>query len=181
MKIKVKNHQIMSVINLCNDIYSQRMNIYDKLKMKENIENLIKKQTILEDLKRDLILCGGSTDKLDNLFNLEVEISINIMSLDIIKKFETRENTDLNAIAILSGIDYLPEEKEISEENNNVAKDIANNITIGWITISMIIIVIMSAMSFYQQEQKNIKTDNILFIHGSIIDSLKNKDDIDIF
>ena len=138
MKIKIKNFHYSGVINLCNAIYPQRMLISDKFKIKENGEKLVKKQATLEELRQEIILShGGNLEEgikpdhenyqkcvaeLNELFNLEVEVSISVIPLSVLERFEADENTDLDSVLILAGTYKLPVKEEETKEVEFVAE-----------------------------------------------------------
>jgi len=50
-------------------------------------------------------------------------------------------------------------------------------IILSFITTIMSFVVVITAMSFYQQNMKINKTDSIQFIHSNILDSLRVKEE----
>lgn len=136
MKVSVKNFQIGFIINLCNALYPQRMLIGDKLKIKENYDKLLKKQNTLDELRKEIILSNGGTleegikkgdenfekciGEINDLFNLDVEISISPIKLEVLEKFEA-DNIDLDSVLILSGTYALHVAENIGDDTKEIS------------------------------------------------------------
>jgi phosphosulfolactate synthase (CoM biosynthesis protein A) len=108
------------------------MLIGDKLKVKENFDKLINKIKSVEELRLEIIVSNGGSredgisaehenyqkcvSEIQELYSTVVEISIQVIPMNVLERFEVSERVTMEAIEILSGSFVLPEEDQKKEE-----------------------------------------------------------------
>lgn len=132
MKLTVKNYHIIQVLDLLSELGVQRMLIGDKIKIKENFEKILKKNATIEEMRVEIILSNGGTKEegikadhenypkviaeLNELFNVDTEISIQTIPMDILIRFEVSEKITLESVEILAGTFKLTEVDQEAKE-----------------------------------------------------------------